>query len=174
MTFIDAVNSRSMLKFLWFVQSIDQDIDFLRVCRSRFFEVHCSTTARWIKFIFGMMFIDAVLFRSMLKFAWSDQSIDQDIDVSACVAVTLFRWSMLIRFVQNTAIGSFFRGMSSFCTGNLSIMKRYEGMRGGTTFSLEKSVLKNLSRCDVQSWSSCLLISLKINFLRECLLGKIR
>ena len=101
MVFTDAVNSRYTLNFLWSDQSIDQDIDFLRVRRSRFFEVNCSTTAQRIKLIFGMMFMDAVSSRSMLKFLWSDQSIDQDIDFSACVAVTLFRWSMLIRFVQN-------------------------------------------------------------------------
>ena len=68
---------------------------FLPVCRSRFFEVHCSRTAWLIKFIFEMMFIDAVNSRFMFTFLWSDQSIDQDIDFSACVSVTLFRGSLL-------------------------------------------------------------------------------
>ena len=70
---------------------------------------------------------------------------------SACVAVPLFRWPMLVRTEEYSDRFILYRVMSSFYTGNPSIKKRYRGMRGGTTFTLVKSVLKKLSICKVQS-----------------------
>jgi hypothetical protein len=62
---------------------------------SRFLEAHRSTTARPVRFKFGMLFTHGVNSRSTLKFLWPEQFIDQDIDFSACVSVTLFRGSLL-------------------------------------------------------------------------------
>ena len=94
MMFMDAVSSWSMLKLSWSDLSVAQDIDFYGVSPSRFFEVHCSTTARWIKFIFRMVFTDAVNSRYTLNFSWSDLSIDQNIDFYACESVTFFGGSL--------------------------------------------------------------------------------
>jgi hypothetical protein len=87
-----------ILDFCWnFYDPISVSIRisiFPSVCPSRFWEVHFSTTAQPIRFKFGMVLYYGVNSRLLLKFLWSDQSIDQDIDFSARVSVTLFRGSL--------------------------------------------------------------------------------